>query len=199
MNRVVIEKAKMRIIEAETVNMELEQIFNQSSSGIWVIDTNFEILRMNETLAKLAGRDKSSVRGLKCHDVFPISICGTYKCPMGKIRNGQSHLEYDIERKTKDGRIANYLMAVNPFYGLTGKTMGFVAEFKDITRRRHAENALRKANKTLQRLSDIDGLTQVANRRRFDEVFDKRTETGKSIPFTPFSDILRHRLFQIVQ
>ena len=197
-NTAAIEKAKLRIIETETANMELEQIFNQSSSGIWVIDTNFEILRMNETLAKLAGKNRNSVRGLKCHDVFPISICGTYKCPMGKIRSGQSHLEYDIERTTKDGSLVNYLMAVNPFYGLTGKTMGFVAEFKDITRRRQAENALRKANKTLQRLSDIDGLTQVANRRRFDDVLKtewKRANRSLSPLSVIFCDIDHFKLF----
>ena len=168
-SREAFEKAKMMAIEAETANMELEQIFNQSSSGIWLIDTNFEILRMNDTLATLAGMRRNDVRGLKCYDVFPISICDTHDCPMNKIMNGRSSLEYDIERTPNDGTMASYLLTVNPFYGLTGKTMGLVGEFKDITRRKRAEKALREANKTLQRLSDIDGLTQVANRRRFDE------------------------------
>jgi diguanylate cyclase (GGDEF)-like protein/PAS domain S-box-containing protein len=198
LNAAAIEKTKMRIIEAETANMELEQIFNQSSSGIWVIDTNFEILRMNETLARLAGRNKDTVRGLKCYEVFPLPICHTLHCPMKKIREDRHNLEIDIERETRRGNLASYLLTVNPFYGLTGKTMGLVAEFKDITLRRRAENALRQANKTLQRLSHMDGLTQVANRRRFDEVLKtewKRANRSKTPLSLIFCDIDHFKLF----
>jgi diguanylate cyclase (GGDEF)-like protein len=39
----------------------------------------------------------------------------------------------------------------------------------EVSQRRQAELALRKANQELQRLSALDGLTQIANRRRFDE------------------------------
>lgn len=197
-NATAIKKTKMMVIKAETAIMELEQIFNQSSSGIWVIDTNFEILRMNETLAKLAGRNKDEVRGLKCYEVFPISICATYNCPMNKIKRGRHNLEYDIEKKMKNGTLASYLLTANPFYGLTGKNMGLVAEFKDITPRRRAESALRQANKTLQQLSDMDGLTQVANRRRFDVVLEtewKRANRSNSPLSLVFCDIDYFKLF----
>jgi diguanylate cyclase (GGDEF)-like protein/PAS domain S-box-containing protein len=193
-----IERTKRMVIEAETTNMELEQIFNQSSSGIWVIDTNFEILRMNETLAKLAGRNKNEVRGLKCYEVFPISLCATHNCPMSKINGERQNLEYDIERETKNGILTAYLLTINPFYGLTGKTMGLVAEFKDITLRRRAEGALRQANKTLQRLSDMDGLTEVSNRRRFDDVLKiewKRANRSYSPLSLIFCDIDYFKLF----
>ncbi len=197
-NRRAFERAKMMAIETETANMELEQIFNQSSSGIWLIDTNFDILRMNETLAALAGMRKDDMRGLKCYDVFPISICNTHDCPMHKIKEGRLSLEYDIERNSKNGTTASYLLTVNPFYGLTGKIMGLVGEFKDITRRKRAERDLRQANKTLQHLSDMDGLTQVANRRRFDEFFKiewKRANRSVSPLSLIFCDIDYFKLF----
>ncbi|MBW4679864.1 MAG: diguanylate cyclase [Microcoleus vaginatus WJT46-NPBG5] len=44
-----------------------------------------------------------------------------------------------------------------------------VASFSDITARQRAEAALQKANRELERLATLDGLTQVANRRRFDQ------------------------------
>jgi len=40
---------------------------------------------------------------------------------------------------------------------------------QEILERRRAENALENANRELQRLASLDGLTQIANRRRFDE------------------------------
>ncbi|MCP4698017.1 MAG: diguanylate cyclase [Gammaproteobacteria bacterium] len=39
---------------------------------------------------------------------------------------------------------------------------------EEISNRLRAESALRKANKTLQRLATLDGLTQIANRRSLD-------------------------------
>lgn len=39
--------------------------------------------------------------------------------------------------------------------------------------RKQTEEALRQANRELQRLANIDGLTQIANRRCFDEVLDQ--------------------------
>ncbi len=44
---------------------------------------------------------------------------------------------------------------------------------QEIYERRQAEEALEKANRKLQRLASLDELTQVANRRAFDEFFSK--------------------------
>ena len=46
---------------------------------------------------------------------------------------------------------------------------GFVVNFRDITERKQMEIALKEANLELRRQANIDSLTQVANRRRFDE------------------------------
>lgn len=43
----------------------------------------------------------------------------------------------------------------------------------DITKRKHAEDALKEFNKELTRLARMDGLTQVANRRAFDQYLQK--------------------------
>jgi diguanylate cyclase (GGDEF)-like protein len=46
---------------------------------------------------------------------------------------------------------------------------GFAMTFRDITERKQMEIALKEANCELKRQANIDSLTQVANRRRFDE------------------------------
>lgn len=46
---------------------------------------------------------------------------------------------------------------------------GFAITVRDITSRKIIELELQEANKSLELLASIDGLTQVANRRRFDE------------------------------
>jgi diguanylate cyclase (GGDEF)-like protein len=62
--------------------------------------------------------------------------------------------------------------------------MGAALRLKRETDRRKAqEKELRKANQRLERLSSLDGLTQIANRRRFDEHMDhewrRAIRTGK--------------------
>ena len=168
-----IEKANLMSIKAETANLELDQIFDRSTSGIWVIDRQFEILRMNRTLSNLAGKGTGKVRGLKCYDVFPTSLCGGPDCPLTRIMNGNDFFECDIEKKDEQGSKISFLLTATSFFGLDGELMGMVAEFKDITSRRQAEAALEKANRELQRLSVLDDLTQVANRRRLDETLNE--------------------------
>ena len=168
-----IEKVNLMSIKAETANLELDQIFDRSTSGIWVIDRQFEILRMNRTLSDLAGKGKGKVRGLKCYDVFPTSLCGGPDCPLTRILNGDDFFECDIEKKVEQGPRKSFLLTATSFFGLDGELMGMVSEFKDITSRRQAEAALEKANCELQRLSVLDDLTQVANRRRLDEALNE--------------------------
>jgi diguanylate cyclase (GGDEF)-like protein/PAS domain S-box-containing protein len=50
-----------------------------------------------------------------------------------------------------------------------GKAVRLVGTLIDISRNKHVETALQKANEELQRLAALDDLTQIANRRRFDE------------------------------
>jgi two-component system cell cycle response regulator len=50
---------------------------------------------------------------------------------------------------------------------------GMAVTFRDITRQKQSELALQLANQELQRLAHLDGLTQLANRRRFDEYLEQ--------------------------
>lgn len=47
----------------------------------------------------------------------------------------------------------------------------------DITKRKHAEVALKEFNQELERLANMDGLTQVANRRSFDQYLAQEWKT----------------------
>ncbi|AUI68747.2 diguanylate cyclase [Beggiatoa leptomitoformis] len=57
---------------------------------------------------------------------------------------------------------------------------------QEIQERRRAEAELAKANQELQRLASLDGLTQLANRRRFDEYLDQewRRAVREDVPLS---------------
>ncbi|MEB3831834.1 PleD family two-component system response regulator [Phormidium sp. CCY1219] len=50
---------------------------------------------------------------------------------------------------------------------------------QEIEKRRHAEDALQQANQQLKELVCVDGLTQVANRRHFDEYLQKQWQRSQ--------------------
>jgi diguanylate cyclase (GGDEF)-like protein/PAS domain S-box-containing protein len=56
-----------------------------------------------------------------------------------------------------------------PWLDPSGNVVGSVGVLSDITKRKVAEEALKQMNQELQCLATSDGLTRVANRRKFDE------------------------------
>lgn len=56
-----------------------------------------------------------------------------------------------------------------PWLDQAGRLAGSVGILSDITERKKIEATLREMNQELQRLATLDGLTQIANRHRFDE------------------------------
>jgi diguanylate cyclase (GGDEF)-like protein/PAS domain S-box-containing protein len=56
---------------------------------------------------------------------------------------------------------------------LTGKPAGIVSILRDISDRKKNEDELARAFQMVENLASIDGLTGIANRRRFDETLDR--------------------------
>ena len=165
----VIERSNQMAVEVEISAIELNQIFNTSADGMWVVDKQFNIQRINEALLKCVDRDRDTAVGMKCFDLFSGSICRTSDCPMNRLQKDEDRVECDIEKKHEDGRKIPFILTATPFRGLDGELIGIVEGFKDITERNKVEAALHKANHELKRMAIIDSLTQVANRRRFDQ------------------------------
>lgn len=65
-----------------------------------------------------------------------------------------------------------YDVVKSPFRDPASGTNGVLVMARDVSERYLAEQKLAEANQELERLSFIDGLTQIANRRRFDEQLD---------------------------
>ncbi|MFH1982646.1 MAG: diguanylate cyclase [Pseudomonadota bacterium] len=161
------------VVDGELVEIELMQTFNSSADGMWVIDESYTVQRVNDTLLGLLGMAKKDVIGRKCHELMSGSVCNGAACPMVSVKRGQARCECDMEKPGHDGgAIFSYILTATPFLGLDGKMIGIVESVKDITPRKAVERALSEANEILARQAAIDGLTGVANRRRFDELLD---------------------------
>ncbi|MCB2197469.1 MAG: PAS domain S-box protein [Bacteroidetes bacterium] len=123
-------------------NAELNQIFNTTGNSMRLIDTDFNILRVNRSFTSMSGISKEDAEGKKCFNVFPGPYCHTSECPLNQIKNGEESVEQDIKKKNKHGKIIPGILNCVAFKGESGEVLGIIEDFKDISKRVDAEEAL---------------------------------------------------------
>ena len=161
-------------VSAEIARLEFDQIFNAVGDPLWVVDKEYTVLRINNAFVSLLGLDNKNVAiGKKCYDLRPSDLCLTQECPLQRIARGERRIELDFELEDGQGRKVPYWITATPLRGLARETIGAVIHYKDIKDRKRAEKALKNANRQLEKLAAIDGLTQLANRRTFDATLQK--------------------------
>lgn len=133
--------------EIVKANAELNQIFNTTANSMRLIDNNYNILRVNRAFTTISGISKENAEGKKCYNVFPGPYCHTAECPLNQIKNGQDRVEQDIKKKSKLGKIIPGILNAVAFKDDNGSILGIIEDYKDITQRVEAEEALLKAEK----------------------------------------------------
>ncbi|MEW6386357.1 MAG: PAS domain S-box protein [Thermodesulfobacteriota bacterium] len=138
---------------------ELDQIFNTSSNGMRLVGRDSKIIRINETFAALAGVRPEEAVGRTCYDIFPGDFCRTPQCALTRILNGEPRVEDYIEkRRSSDGRLIPCILTATPLRDAKGHLIGILEEFKDISKLKEAEAALRRSEKwfatTLRSIGD---------------------------------------------
>lgn len=164
----VIGDSNQKLLAAEMVAMELEQIFTSCADAIWVVRQDGIVVRANEAMLRFLRRPSEEVIGSSCKSLLNAGICHDGTCPLKTAHQPNAFYEYDIERTDGPGALEHYLLSTASLVTLDG-SRGIVGQFKDMTLRKQAESALERANVALERIARIDELTQVANRRSFDE------------------------------
>lgn len=92
--------------------------------------------------------------------------------------------EADYRAETVDGRYIWVRETVHVLRNEDGSTQALVGFLFDISERKAAEEKILQLQKELQHLSYQDGLTKVANRRRFDEALQACWEQAQHAPAT---------------
>ncbi len=165
-----ITRANTLEVQAEIARLEFNQVFNAIDDAIWIISNNKKVLRVNSPLLDLLNlENKEQAIGRKCHELINSDLCHTEKCPLSGTHRNIKRLELDIEIDRENDEKVAYWLTITPLLGVVSETIGIVEQFKDITERKHYESELETANLKLERLATLDGLTQLANRRFFDE------------------------------
>ena len=135
---------------------ELDQVFNTTTNWMRIIDFDYNVIRINASMAKMLKKDKSELIGKKCYEIFPGPQCNTTECPIQKmVRDGKT-FEADIEKECPDG-VHPCILSVTPFTRADGKIIGIVENFRDIANRKSAEKKLIESEKRFRDISLSSG------------------------------------------
>jgi len=159
---------------------ELSQIFDLSPDGICVIDTEYTIIRMNETFKFLLGHRMDNYEEKLCYKTFKCSRYLTPECSLQRITGGDSWFECETEFERRDGKKLFCLHKSMPFRNGQGKIIGVIESYRDISDRKELEEKLQTMSREAAELvSKVKTAAQI--KELYDELAKVKAELARYV------------------
>ena len=148
----------------------LQNILESSPDSIGIFNENMVYQACNPPFVKALGiADVDELIGKRLQDVIPNETYARLSETDKKVLYEGKSLRYIDQVISSTGQCIWYDVVKSPFRDPASGTNGVLVMARDVSERYLAEQKLEEANQELERLSFVDGLTQISNRRRFDE------------------------------
>jgi diguanylate cyclase (GGDEF)-like protein/PAS domain S-box-containing protein len=152
-----------------------ENLFDESLEGILLMDQDYNVLKVNSKFEEVFGYSEAE---LLDNNLENFIIPESEKENFYKYKNqvlANNKVETEVRRKTKEGTIKYFSLHVIKVELMAGK-LGIYAVYDDITEQR-------KQKEKIKYLSYKDSLTNLYNRRFFEEEM-KRLDTKRQLPIS---------------
>lgn len=177
-----LEVADMITRKNDVTNAFLKTLFDTIPSPIFYKDTNGIYQQCNDSFANnILGIKKEEIEGKTLFDLsqyIPSKNAIIYKEQDDELFNNPGVQVYDTKVMCKDGIQRDYTF-YKATYSLHGKVLGLIGIMLDVSKHKLAQEDLVLKNKKLNSLISIDWLTNLYNRRYFDEVFENKIKSLK--------------------
>ncbi|MCP4364556.1 MAG: diguanylate cyclase [Planctomycetes bacterium] len=154
-----LENARSELLLADK---DWENTFNSITDMVSVHDKDFNIVKANRAVCERLGLANDDVTGKKCYEIFHGTDEPWDNCPLTKVKETLKPAVSVIEDPHMGGV---FLVSAFPRFDDAGELTGVIQIARDITDRK-------KLELELERLSVVDELTGLYNRRRFHELLN---------------------------
>ncbi len=163
-----IKKLRQTAARLTQSQKQYRSLFENTGTATILVEKNLRISMANSKFVELSGFSKNEITGNKRLTEF-IERKNLYRIRRFHTKQKEKGLplptEYECLMIDKNKKLKHVVMKI---YTPEGQQSSIVSFF-DITKRKQAEAALQEAHERLRLVSVIDELTQVANRRQFNE------------------------------
>lgn len=167
--RDITERKKTELLLEES-NQRYRSLFDNNPNACFALDKMGNFISVNKVAMKLTGYPKEELLHHPFKRVIVSDDQARAQCNFAQVIEGAStHIELQIFHA--NGHVIELKVTTVPIK-VGDKIVGVIGVAEDITEKKKAEERLKEANQKLQRLSRQDGLTEIANRRCFEEVLE---------------------------
>ncbi len=127
---------------------EIDQIFNSAPVGMWLVNNNLEISKVNNTFLEMTATEEKEILGRKANDIWNKFGVEIDEEAYDRILTGKS--DYVYEKKISVDKKKKIICSITalPFFSNKGKIIGILENFIDITERKLAEKEIMLAIST---------------------------------------------------
>ena len=159
--RQILAERNLRQSEAEahrTVAL-LERLIETAPDPIWIKDDDGRFVLGNSAAARVIGRPRTELVGLRNRDLLPADLAAFYDAEEERILMGGETV--DVEEVVHDrtrGEDRTFLSTKVPLRSPDGTIMGILGLARDITERKQAEARLQEASERVQLALDAGAI-----------------------------------------
>ncbi|MGA1841397.1 MAG: ATP-binding protein [bacterium] len=142
---------------------ELKAIINSMGNGLFTIDKEWRITSFNKAAERITGYKEEEVLGKKCEEVFHSDACPS-DCPIEKALKEDTFIHSnDFFIKNKDGQDIPISASTSPLKNETGRIIGGVEVFKDLTELKTLQKQLIQSDKMAALGQMVSGIAHDIN------------------------------------
>ena len=158
------------------IDIDYKTLIENISDGLYLVDLHRHIIYWNQEAENITGYRAAEVLGRRCRDNILVhvdmngnSLCKG-SCPMDATMRDGGRRDARVFLHHKDGHRVPVWIRAAPLRDTAGTIVGGAELFTDLS----AGNAITEQIQELERLSFLDNLTQLANRRFVEMELDSR-------------------------
>ncbi len=150
------DQTEERTAQQKLVQMysEMKQIF-EVSVPLCVIDNDFTMAKINDSFATFFKTHSDEIVGAKCYDVWKGPLCHGPECMLRQVIDTKKHCFYEFDKRLPDGSLVALIVEAKPFVDESGRLMGIIETFTDITERKRSEEKLEQGELRFRTVADF--------------------------------------------